>query len=216
MSATIILAKEPTTGIIHHINDVDKQRALSFVCVSCLKEMIVVKSEARKKDWHFRHMVESTCTGGKDTALHDYGVQVLMENSAIWLSKSLYIEYSNPRKEASFFKKRSDVTVKYENEDVHFEVFVKHNLDQEKIDIYKSNKIKCIHIDLSAQYWLTASPEVIKEAVLNQIKNKTVIYWKDEPLQTKSDGDFFHKIIGGAIITIGLVYFFKKLFKLSR
>ena len=31
-----------------------------------------------------------------------------------------------------------------DNEDVHFEVFVTHDLEQQKIDVYKTNKIKIL------------------------------------------------------------------------
>ena len=176
MSATISLAKQESTGVVQHINEVDKQEGFVFICVGCGKEMIVVKSKPRKRDWHFRHAIESNCTGGKDTALHDYAVQILTENEAITIRKDLHISYSNPRKEVTVFGKRSDVTVTHENEDVHFEVFVTHDLGQEKIDTYKTNKIKCVRIDLSNPELLTASPDVIKETVLTQQKNKTIIY----------------------------------------
>ena len=140
MSATITLAKEKETGLIQHINDVVKEKGLLYRCVGCDKEVIVVKSKPRKKEWHFRHKVESSCTGGRDTALHDYAVQILINNSAVKVSKKLEITYTNPRKEVSFLGKRSDVTVTYENKDIHFEVYVTHDLDPEKIDIYKNYK----------------------------------------------------------------------------
>lgn len=216
MSATITLAKQDTTGIVEHINEVVKEKRLLYNCRGCGKEMVVVKSEARKRDWHFRHKVESDCTGGRDKALHDYAVQVLMENTEARVSKKIHIQYTNPRKEVTFLGKRSDVTVTYENEDAHFEVFVHHDLDHEKIDIYKANKIKCVHINLSDPDWLTASPETIKEAVLNQHKNKTIIYWKDEPIPIKPEGNNFLTIILGVLAAIGVVYLFRKLFVCSN
>lgn len=216
MSATITLAKEETSGLVQHINDVIKEKGLLYCCVGCGKEMIVVKSEARKRDWHFRHTVESNCTGGRDTALHEYAVQILMESTTVRISKTLRIEYGNPRKEVVVFGKRSDVTVAYNNEDVHFEVFVTHDLDQEKIGIYKANKIKCVHIDLSAHEWLTASPESIKDAVLNHHRNKAIVYWKDEPAQPKSESFNLVNIFLGILAAIGLIYLFKRLSRRRR
>ena len=211
MSATITLAKQESTGRILHINDILKNQRTGFYCVGCGKEMIVVKSEARKKEWHFRHSEETLCAGSRDTALHDFAVQVLMENAAISISKKLQIAYSDPRKEITVFGKRSDVTVKYENEDVHFEVFVTHDLDKEKIDIYKANNIKCVHIDLSHPVWLTASPEEIKEAVLSFHKNKTIIYWKNEPLTENQQNISLGNIILGIAALIGLGFLIKRL-----
>ncbi len=181
MGATIILAKQESTDRILHINDVEKDR-IGFSCVGCSKEMVVVKSEARRKDWHFRHKDVTCCNGSKDKALHDFAVQLLMANAEIAISKKLQITYNEPRKEVALFGKRSDVTVKFETEDIHFEVFVTHDLDKEKIDLYKTKKIKCIKIDLSNPELLTAQPENIVDAVLRQTKNKTVVYWEDEKL----------------------------------
>jgi predicted RNA-binding Zn-ribbon protein involved in translation (DUF1610 family) len=219
MSATITLAKQESTGRVLHINDVLKEQRTGFYCVGCGKEMIVVKSEARKKEWHFRHSEETLCTGSRDTALHNFAVQLLMDNSGITISKKLQIAYSDQRKEITVFGKRSDVAVKYENEDVHFEVFVTHDLDKEKIDIYKNNKIKCVRIDLSEPELLTAPPEKIKEAVLNQYKNKTVIYWQDEIVKPyeSNESDFSWKhvlIVVGAFI--GLRFLYNHFFKPKR
>ena len=215
MSATITLAKEEASNLIQHINDVEKEKALLYRCVGCGKEMIIVKSKPRKKEWHFRHTVESTWTGGRDTALHDYAVQVLMAANEITLTKDLNIGYTNSRKEVFVMSKRSDVTATYQNEDVHFEVFVTHDLDQEKIDIYKNNKIKCLRINLSDQYWLSTSPETIKDAVLNQHKTKSTIYWTDEPIkigQEKRDPFNLGNFLLSIIATIGIAYLFRKFF----
>lgn len=180
MSATIAIAKETTSDRVFHINDVDKTIEAEFKCCDCKQKLSPVKTEARKKDWHFRHQQTADITQCRSTALHDFAVQVIMDNVGITISKKLQIPYSEPRKEVIVFGKRSDVTVKYKNEDVHFEVFVTHDLDKEKVNVYKTNKVKCVRIDLSEPQLLNASPQIIKEAVLNQYKNKTVVYWQDE------------------------------------
>ena len=214
MSATITLARQESTGKISYINDVIKEQHTGFFCVGCCKRMIAIKSVARKKDWHFRHSEETMCTGGRDAALHNFAVQILLENTAINISKKLQIDYTEPRKEVTIFGKRSDVTVKYQNEDVHFEVFVTHDLVQEKIDLYKSNKIKCIRIDLSDKTLLTAPPENIINAVLNQTKNKTEIYWEDKK---QNETDFYwEQLLFLATAFIGIHYFKKQFSKSKR
>ena len=219
MSATITLAKQESTGRTLHINDVLKEQRTDFYCVGCGKEMIVVKSEARKKDWHFRHSEETLCTGNRDAALHNFAVQVLMENAAISISKKLRIPYSDPKKEIAVFGKRSDVTVKYDNEDVHFEVFVTHDLDKGKIDIYKTNKVKCVRIDLSDPELLAAPPEKIKEAVLYQYKNKTFVYWQDETFpiqQDNNEGRNIGNILLGLLAAIGIGFLIRKIFLIKK
>ncbi len=86
--------------------------------------MIIVKSKAMKKEWHFWHSEKTLCTGSRDTALHNYAMQVLMERKVIMITKKLSITYIEPRREVVILGMRSDVAVKYENEDVHFEIFV--------------------------------------------------------------------------------------------
>lgn len=216
MSATITIARDILTARIFHIDNVDKTIKTEFECCECRQKLSPVKTEARGKDWHFRHLQTTDIEKCRSTALHDFAVQLLMDSSGIAISKKLQIAYSVPRKEVTVFGKRSDVTVKYENEDVHFEVFVTHDLDKEKIDIYKANKVKCVRIDLSELELLAASPEKIKEAVLNQYKNKTVIYWQDEiakPYES-NESDFSWKhvlIVVGAFIGLRFLYnlFFK-------
>lgn len=129
------------------------------------------------------------------------------------------IVYTDPRKEVAVFGKRSDVAVNYANEDVHFEVFVTNDLSPEKHSIYKTNKVKCVRIDMSELALLTASPGKIKETVLNQYKNKTVVYWQDEILKpyeaTQSDFSFKHVLILiGAFI--GLRFLYNHFFKPKR
>lgn len=175
MSATIAIAKDVLTGRIFHIDNVDKTIKTEFECCECKQKLSPAKTEARGKDWHFRHLQTTALAKCRSTALHDVAVQILKDYTGIAISKKLQIVYSEPRKEVTFLGKRLDVTVKYENENVHLEVFVTHDLDNEKIGIYKANKVKSVRIELSEPELLTAPPEKITEAVLNQYKNKAIV-----------------------------------------
>jgi hypothetical protein len=179
MSATITLAKNASGNIVH-IEAVIKAKSESFFCAGCGLNVIAVKSDARKKDWHFRHPPSSDITTCRNKALHDLAVQILVENTKVVISKDLSIEYDTPRKEVSFFSRRSDVTVNYLGQDVHFEVYVTHDCEEEKLEVYRNNKIKGILIDLSDPSLRSATAEEIKEKVLNSFKNKKVIYWEDK------------------------------------
>ena len=107
--------------------------------------MIPVKTVARGKAWHFRHLAENpSCFKPRKTALHAYAIQVLMENRSIRISKDILIEYSEPRKEACVFNYRSDVCVKSDEREVHLEIFVHNDLTPEKISCYKANKVRCV------------------------------------------------------------------------
>lgn len=215
MGATIILAKESSTRCVKHINEVERG-SNEFLCVGCSKEMVVVKSVARKRDWHFRHKIDTDCNGARDKALHDFAVQVLLESEKIIIKKNLSINYSNPRKEVTVFGKRSDVTAMYNERDIHFEVFVTHDLEKDKIALYQKNQILCVKIDLSDLYNLPLSANEIRNKVLNYPNNKTLIYWPSSHIENASDPD--NTILLALIAFIGFiasVFIVKKLRKKS-
>ena len=180
MSVNIAIAKEIATGRIVHIDDVDKAKGEVFECCECKQKMSPVKTEARGKAWHFRHTQSTDILKCKSTALHDFAVQVILDNNTIVLTKAESIKYTSIKKEADVFGKRSDVLVYFEGIDLHFDVFVTHDLDQEKIDLYRQHKLKCVKIDLSHPELLTASKDEIIRLVLTQHYNKYPIYWQDE------------------------------------
>ena len=208
MSATFSFAKEALTGRVCHIIEVSKNSGHSYFCVGCNCEMIMVKSEAKKKEYHFRHKMETDCSGARDRALHDYAIQMIIDNNSIVINKNLKISYSNPRKEVGIFGKRSDVAVCYKNEDVHFEIFVTHDMEADKMEVYKANKVKCIRIDLSNSEWRTGSPDKIKDAVLNQYRNKSIYNWAEEE-STDPVGCASYLI--GFMAAIGMLYLIKRI-----
>ena len=207
MSATFSFAKEGLTGRVCHINEVFKNSGHLYFCVGCNCEMIMVKGEARKKEYHFRHKTETDCSGARDRALHNYAIQVILDNNSIVIKKNLKISYSNPRKEVGIFGKRSDVAVCYKNEDVHFEVFVTHDMEAGKMEIYKANKVKCIKINLSNTEWRTADPDKIKDAVLNQYRNKVIYNWVEEE---STDPVGCASYLFGFLAAIGVLYLIKR------
>ena len=218
MSATVTIAKDIFSGRIFHIDNVDKIVKSEFECCECKQKLSPVKTEARKKDWHFRHQNLSDIQKCRSTALHNFAVQIIKEHTEISVSKALKIVYSDPKTEVTLFGKRSDVTVKYSNVDVHFEVFVTHDIGKDKIDIYKTNKVKCVKIDLSDSGLLIASPNKIKEAVLDDYKNKSIIYWQDDefkPYLVKETGFSLKYILIVIGVFIGLKFLFN-LFKRNR
>lgn len=95
MSATITIAREIITGRIFHIDNVDKTKGEEFECCECKQKLSPVKTEARGKDWHFRHLQTTDIAKCRSTALHDFAVQVLMENTGIVISKKITITSPN-------------------------------------------------------------------------------------------------------------------------
>ncbi len=183
MSATIAIARIHQTSNLVHIDNVDKAVRTGFECVECRKELTPVQGQ--KNDWHFRHKVDSVCLGGRDTALHDLAVQLLESHNEVVIANNRKVKYSEPVREFVFQSIRSDLKVDSEEGPIHFEVFVTHNLSDANVAVYRSNKMKCIKIDLSDPELLEASLERITEEVMASHSNKTIIYWNDIPQQSQ-------------------------------
>lgn len=177
MSANISIAKSVKSGKYVHINDVEKRQD-DFVC-TCGSNLIPIKSEERKKDWHFRHNINTEIASCRSSALHNYCVQLINDNSEITIDKDLKIFYSVQGTEIWIDNLyRSDITINDNGKLIHIEVYVTHDLSTEKAAFYKSNKIHSLKVDMSSPELLTASPDVIKDHVLNQYHNKELIYWE--------------------------------------
>ena len=213
MSATITIGKEIISQYTFHINQVNKNDKKGFLCNDCNQKLIPVKTEARKKDWHFRHPSGSDISKCRSTALHDYAVQLLMNNSSIMLSKSFQINYSNTRKEVYVNEKyRSDVTANYFDEEIHFEVYVTHDLDDEKRNYYKTSRTKCVRIDFLDPNLLSAQPQEIENKLLKDHYNKEIIYWEDTLSVEKHEEKWKFKIehlILAVIAFFGVKYLWK-------
>jgi hypothetical protein len=93
--------------------------------------------------------------------------------------KKKIINYTNPSLETVTDKYRSDVSVKYNDSILHFEIVVRNKLTLEKINYYKKNKINCIKIDLSSRILLSAEPKDIRDAVIED-KKKDFIQWNED------------------------------------
>ena len=219
MNASTIIGKSVKTGKYIHINDVNKKDNDTFIC-NCGGELIPVKGEAHKKEYHFRHPSDSNITACRNKALHNYAVQVINENTKITITEKLKIEYFVVGTEVWLNDLyRSDITVKYQNEDVHFEVFVTHDLGEAKTTFYQDSKIKSVRIDLSNPDLLTASQETIKDKILNQYRNKVLIYWESkdielskEPVYSQQKGNSLVYVIIAIAAFFGLRWLYKKIF----
>jgi hypothetical protein len=211
MSASISIAKEKVSERVVHIDEVNKSDSKIYICCDCKQELVVVKSEARKKDWHFRHPLESGINKCRSTALHDFAVQVIFENNKIAIKKNLTIDYSDTKTEVWIDDNyRSDVTVKFENEDLHFEVFVTHDLTQEKIEAYRAKKIRCVKIDLSDKKFLSFSKEDLIQEIIERTTTKKVIFWDEENENIENENQNW---LVGILLLIAGFFFLRWLFK---
>lgn len=173
MNTIIKYALEKTTLKAIFIDKVPKGLACNCICAKCGYDMIAVKGQKNEK--HFRHHVESDCSGGPETAIHKMAKQIIAENTNIYIPGRLLI-YNNPIIEKKLEAIVPDVKVNTDQGDVYFEIVVNNPVDQEKINLYKNLHYRSVRIDLSGVPY-DISKEELEEMVLGNKENKSNIYW---------------------------------------
>lgn len=172
---------KPTNKFIHvdTIIPTDKDLRSQCYCLQCdekLEAVLEFKDPTRTP--FFRHSKNLSCEGAPETALHELGKQILVENNRINIKNYGIISYSNPVAEKRFEKIRPDVSAMFKGEPIHFEIYVTHAVDAGKAKFLTENKIKSVEINLSNCQ--TTSFEEIKRMVLEQTELQTVFYWQEE------------------------------------
>lgn len=164
-----------------HIDEVKKGEQ-DCKCSTCSEPLIVREGEKNTK--HFSHKIE--CDWDNETALHKLGIQILLNNTKIKLPNNKTIEYSEPKKEQVLLnsQRRSDVSaICQDGSNIHFEIFVTHEVDQFKKSLYINNKEKSVEIDLYKH--LTSTFKEIENAVIQNLDNKYIIYWPKEKFKIR-------------------------------
>lgn len=177
---TTIYGKDFTSNRTFHIDEVFKKLKQTFMCNECGSSLIPVKTDARGKDWHFRHAANSDLNKCRQTGLHDFVQQLLLDNSLITIAKGRRIEFTERKKEQWLERLfRSDVSGLFENILLHFEIVVTHDLSDEKLNYLIRNKIRFVRIDLSDKKYLNMPRDIIANLVLNNWENKTLYGWEE-------------------------------------
>jgi len=190
----------PTSKVIH-IDNADNGKACKCECLKCKEKLIAVQGDIR--DEHFRHNTNIICNGSQETALHLLGKQILLENNQITIPKWGTINYSDASIEKKFDSTRPDVTAIYNEQNIYFEIAVKHFIEKDKENFFTTGQHKCVEIDLSDAD--TTSYEKIKNLVLCQTSNKKIFGWKE--LLKHTDDNWFEKIVIFALIGTLIVSF---------
>ena len=180
MSPATTIGKSIATGLPVHIQEAPSGLQCHCVCYDCNDILEAVHSP---ENCHFSHYSIQNCPGNNEKGLHEFAKKVLVENRFVMLANRT-IDYINPRTErqiATFF---TDVSATHSGRDLHFEIVVQQNfLNKIREIYYKSNNINFIRIDLTEPALLSASPEEINYAVLEDTTNKTFINETENRIQ---------------------------------
>lgn len=206
LNTSIKLAYHLPTNKVIHIDVADNGKACNCECIKCKEKLIAVQGDIREK--HFRHDINPHCNGSQETALHQLGKQIIVDNSYITIPKYGTINYFDPIAEKEFFSTRPDVTGIYDSQNIYFEIAVRHFVEKDKETFFNSGQYKCIEIDLSTAD--SMSYDRIKYLVLSEVSNKKLLGWERPQSSESSEGNWFGKIALGALLILILRWLFGK------
>lgn len=199
-----------TTQKVDHIDNVANGLACDCVCAECNNEMEAIQGE--KKEWHFRHHINSKCKGGLETAIHKLAKEIIVKNNKIALPHKIPLLYTEPIAEKPFEDIIPDVSAISDNKPLFIEIFVCHRCDPEKEEFYKTKQINSFEIDLS-QISYTITEKELEELILSKTDNKRYLFWNNQeviPVKdvNKNTSNTWLGIV--VIFLIGLLFFKRK------
>ena len=148
------------------VKDVQNGLKCSCVCFDCGHP--VVAKQGPKLNWHFAHHVKANCRPTPESELHFFAKTLLADRLWLWIPQvranaAGRVERISERRKFGF------VEVKVEKADgnvrpdlhliakggavLHIEIFVRHKVDQAKLEKLRTRGISSIEIDLSSLDW---------------------------------------------------------------
>lgn len=207
MPKIVKLAYHVPTGKIAHIDRASRGLACECICLACKEELQAVKGEQREH--HFRHNNNENCGGDLETVLHQLAKQILVDNTQISIPKYGNIGYKNAISEETFESIKPDVTASLLNDEpVCFEVFHTHAMGFAKEQFFKLKKLKCVEINM--KNCPIDKYDSIKDFVLNETKDKRVIFWESQPEKgVEQEDNTWLYLVGGLIgsaVTVAVIF----------
>jgi len=182
MTNTIKIAFHSPTKRFMHIDNAENGLSCNCECYKCNERLEAIQGKIRTN--HFRHHTNVNCKGSQETALHEFGKQILIENSQIAIPEHGTISYSDPEEEKQFERIRPDVSAIYNGQQIFFEILVTHPVGRDKESFFIYGKHRSVEINLSGA--LNSTYEEIENIVLHETSKKRLIYWeKKEPVKAK-------------------------------
>jgi hypothetical protein len=194
-NSSVKLAYHRATDKILHIDNAKNGRSCDCECIACKENLIAVQGEVREK--HFRHDINQNCLGAQETALHQLGKQIVIEQNQIEIPGHGMINYSEAIAEKKLYSTRPDVTAIYNHQEIYFEIAVKHFIEKDKALFFITGNHKCVEIDLSSAE--TDTYKKIEHLVIYESKNKKLYGWK-EFIPEQSNDNWIVKIVFALIL----------------
>jgi Competence protein len=172
-----------------HISEVDSGLKCNCRCPACGEELIAKKGI--KMIHHFAHKSTIECEFGYQTSLHLAAKKIISENLEIKVP-ALYLEFPGVYKKEMIIGEKSvkvtnvilekkldniipDILIITDIGEIIVEIFVTHEIDEEKLEKIKCLDIPTIEINLS-DFDRNITEEDLKEVLINGNQSKVWIY----------------------------------------
>ena len=195
----MVVCKDRLSGDPVHIDDVERGKYSSAACFDC-QDYLVAKKGNRVAS-HFAHRSrDSDCQG--ESGLHRLAKHILSKEKSICLrhyperDKHFTYKFNHAYVEFKIENYRVDCFLRDEElPPLAVEIKVTHPVDDEKIMMFRRNKIAAIEIDLSSIDRL-ASKQEIKTAVCQHHCNVSWLYSEKIDQHNKKRRDQIYKETG--------------------
>lgn len=154
-----------------------------FTCPGCSESLVFVSESApgkRSQRRHFRHEVDTECSGGPETALHHWSKRIVAEACTIQLPRHV-VEYKGLQEiyddEWTYHKSeveswrdgiQPDVILHKARGELAVEIRVWHEVDAHKREKLQSRRTSCIEVDMRPWLGQLLNEDELRQAVLHQ------------------------------------------------
>ena len=174
-------------GKIVHISEVQRGKGCNCFCLLCKERLVAKKGD--KKMHHFAHRHKNiNCKYSRESELHQLAKLIISTEKRLWIPsseiclpdakafmrKEVKLERGGTQKVTSVeLEKRiqdiiPDLIVTIGGETIVVEIFVTHQVDEQKKLIIKQMGLSCIEIDLSQYKNKTIDYETLERLLLNE------------------------------------------------
>jgi len=174
-----------------HISEVNSGISCGCFCLNCNSPLVAKKGKI--KIHHFAHFQSKDCEGAFESALH-YGAKYEIQKHGYFMIPKGDLVFGSSKQNITVFEVmkipienvyveknvglvRPDVLIETEDKLLAIEIYVTHEIDKDKIRIYRNLGISAIEIDLSELHNTDQSYD-LAELVVASVENKKWIFNK--------------------------------------
>ena len=154
--------------------------ACGCICLECGQPLQAVHSKQIQK--YFRHNKSGDCTGALESLAHKLGKDVLLSNSAVFVSKNEQFFYDKCEVEIRMNGKRPDIHLinSVTGKCMVIEIFYSHRMEENTLKTFHDNGKQVLEIDISATRKVFPTLVEFERLILKEAPRKSLSLYKPE------------------------------------